>query len=376
VVLLESISQKGKRMEKQRVRVGVIGGGTWGNFHLLAARQLEAEGKADLVAIADEYEPTAEKQSQAFGIKKYTDYQEMLQQETLDAVTIATPDHLHRQVALCAMQHGYHVLIEKPLDLTTSGCQQMVDAAQSGGLLLMVDFHKRYDPYNQDVMHKVRQGALGEPYHAYAYMEDKLTVPMDMLRSWAGHSSPFWFIGVHKLDLVRWVTGKEPISVLAHGRKGKLSASGIDTYDSVSAWINFEDGFTCTIDVNWIIPNSFEALVNQGLRLVCSEGIIELDGQDRGLRIASNRDGTVTPNLGALVNQDTLLGYRAVSGYYVDPIKDFLLNVFYLKQGGSLEQLHGRYPSGYDGLKATQTAEAVQVSIAESRIVHLEEIHS
>lgn len=361
-------------MDINRVRVGVIGGGTWGNHHLLAARQLEAEGKAALVAIADEYEPTAEKQSQAFGIKKYTDYQKMIQDESLDLVTIATPDHLHRAVALYAMQHGKHVLIEKPLDLTTAGCREMVACAEDARVLLMVDFHKRYDANNQDVMLKVRRGQIGAPYHAYAYMEDKITVPLTMLRSWAGHSSPFWFIGVHKLDLVRWITGLNPVQVTAHGRKGKLQAEGIDTFDSVSAWITFEDGFTCTIDVNWIVPAGFEALVNQGLRLVGSDGMVEIDGQDRGLRYSTSKDGTTTPNLGAFVDQETLLGYRAVSGYYVDPIKDFLLNVYYLKQGGSLDQLSGRYPSGMDGLWATQTAEAVQMSILEGRPVALDEI--
>ncbi len=361
-------------MEEKRVRVGVIGGGTWGNYHLLAARQLEAEGKVSLVAIADEYEPTAEKQAQAFGIKKYTDYRQMIQDEDLDAVTIATPDHLHRAVAMYAMQQGKHVLIEKPLDLTTAGCREMVACAESQQLLLMVDFHKRYDTYNQDIMFKVRSGQIGTPYHAYAYMEDKITVPLKMLRNWAGHSSPFWFIGVHKLDLLRWVTGLNPVSVSAHGRKGKLLSEGIDTYDSVSAWITFEDGFTCTIDVNWIVPEGFEALVNQGLRLVGSEGIVEIDGQDRGLRYSTTAGGTVTPNLGALVSQASLLGYQAVSGYYVDPIKDFYLNIWFLKHGGTLEQLSGRYPSGVDGLWATHTAEAVQKSILEGRPVELSEI--
>ncbi len=361
-------------METKKVRVGVIGGGTWGNYHLLAARQMEAEGKAMLVAIADEYGETAEKQAKAFGIKKYTDYREMIQNEALDAVTIATPDHLHRTIVLYAMQNGMHVLVEKPLDLTTSGCREMVEATQAGKSLLMVDFHKRYDPYNMDVMQKVRSGQIGIPYHAYAYMEDKISVPLNMLRNWAGHSSPFWFIGVHKLDLVRWVTGLNPISVIATGRKGKLQAQGIDTFNSVSARIRFEGDFICTIDVNWIIPNQFEALVNQGLRIVGSDGIVELDGQDRGLRYCSTQAGTLTPNLGALVSQDHLLGYRSVSGYYVDPIKEFLTNVSFLKSGGELEQLDGRYPSGRDGLWATLTAEAVQMSINENRPVELAEI--
>ncbi len=361
-------------MKNHNVRVGVIGGGAWGNYHLLAAKQLEAEGKVELVAIADEYELTATKQASAFKIRKYTDFQKMIRDEDLDAVTVATPDHLHREVALYAMRQGKHVLIEKPLDLTTAGCREMVAAAEAGNLLLTVDFHKRYDVYNAEVMRKVRSGAIGNPYHAYTYMEDKITVPLNMLRNWAAHSSPFWFIGVHKLDLIRWVTGLNPVRVQAHGRKGKLQENDIDTFDSVSAWIEFESGFTCTIDVNWIIPERFEALVNQGLRIVGSNGIVELDGQDRGLRLCSSEQGMTTPNLGALVEQESLLGYRSVSGYYVDPIKDFFQNVNFLIGGGSLKQLEGRYPSGVDGQWATQTAEAVEKSIAEGRPVDLLEI--
>lgn len=361
-------------MREDRVRFGVIGGGTWGNYHLLAAKQLEAEGKVDLVAVADQYEPTAAKQSEAFRIKKYTDFRKMIEAENLDAVGIATPDHLHREVAIYAMEHGKHVLVEKPLDLTSAGCRQMVETARTQRVVLMVDFHKRYDPYNQDIMKKVRGGKIGEPQTVYAYMEDKITVPMQMLKNWAAESSPFWFIGVHKLDLICWITGREPASVYAQGFKGRLSQKGIDTFDTVSARVVMDNGLSCTIDVNWIIPESFEALVNQGLRIVGTEGMVEIDGQDRGLRYCANDGGMTTPNLGALNVQDSLLGYKMVSGYYVDPIKDFLHNVYFLKNGGEFDQLDGRYPSGTDGLRATRVAEAVQKSIAECRVVELREI--
>jgi predicted dehydrogenase len=361
-------------MDPRKVRFAVIGGGTWGNHHLLAARQLEAEGKIDLVAIADQHEPTAAKQAEAYNIQKYVDFKLMLEREELDAVGIATPDHLHREVALFAMEQGKHVLVEKPLDLTTSGCQQMVDAARNQQVMLMVDFHKRYDPYNIDVKQKVHSGRIGKPQISYAYMEDKITVPLQMLKNWAAESSPFWFIGVHKLDLICWITGGEPASVYAQGHKGKLVENGLDTYDSVSARIVMEDGLSCTIDVNWIIPESFEALVNQGLRIIGTEGMVEIDGQERGLRYCAREGGMVTPNLGSLNIQDSPLGHKLVSGYYVDPIKDFLLNVYYLKNGGRLTELDGRYPSGSDGLRATRVAEAVDRSIREKRVVEIQEI--
>jgi predicted dehydrogenase len=174
--------------------------------------------------------------------------------------------------------------------------------------------------------------------------------------------------------LICWITGSEPASVFAQGHKGKLLQQGIDAYDSVSARIVMQDGVSCTIDVNWIIPETFEALVNQGLRIIGTEGMVEIDGQERGLRYTAAEGGMATPNLGALNTQESLLGYKMVSGYYVDPIKDFMLNVLYLKNGGELSQLEGRYPSGTDGMRATQVAEAVHKSITENRVVEVNEI--
>ncbi|GMR09863.1 MAG: Gfo/Idh/MocA family oxidoreductase [Anaerolineae bacterium] len=361
-------------MTGSKIHVGVIGGGIWGTYHLRAAKQLEAEGRLELVAVASHTQATATRQAQSFGIKGYTDYRSMIEAENLDAITVATPDHLHREIVIHALQHSLHVLVEKPMDLTTAGCRAMMEVAEEKGLLLQVDLHKRYDPYNIDIRRQVQEGKIGEPYYAYAYMEDKITVPSEWLSRWAAESSPFWFLGVHKYDLVRWVSGREAHSVFAHGCKGKLSSMGIDTYDAVSASILMDGGLTCTIDVNWILPLQFEAVVNQGLRIVGSDGLIELDSQDRGLRYCTSADGAVTPNLGAIFSAQSVFGWQSVNGYFVDAIKDFLDNVRFLKSGGSLRELEGTYPSGWDGLKVTQVAEAVQASIEEGRRIEVGEI--
>ncbi len=356
------------------VRVAIIGGGMWARFHILATKELEGEDKAQLVSLAARTEKTVNKHTEAYGIDGYTDWKEMIEKVNPDAVCIVTPDHLHREMTLYALERGCHVMVEKPMDLSTSGCHEMVNLADQKDLLLAVDFHKRYDPYNIDVMRKVRDGKIGNPYYAYAYMEDRLIVPAEWLSSWAAESTPFWFIGVHKYDLVRWITGKEAVSVMAHGYKGKLTELGIDTYDAVSAAIEMEDGFTCTIHANWILPDQFEAFVNQGLRIVGSEGMVELDTQDRGLRYVMSSDGMVTSNLGTFFSEESVFGWEAVQGYFVDPIKDFLLNVFYLNSGGELKELEGRYPSGVDGMKVTQLAEAVEMSVEENRVVAVDEI--
>jgi len=260
------------------------------------------------------------------------------------------------------------------MDLSVAGCREMVHLAAEHGRLLQVDFHKRYDFNNIDARLRVQAGRLGELLYASAYMEDKIVVPLEWLASWAAHSSPFWFIGVHKYDLLRWITGREAVEVRAFARKGKLAGLGIDTLDSVSAHIVMEGGWPCTVDVSWVLPREFEAVVNQGFRLVGDRGILEIDAQDRGYRSCLEGEGGATPNLNAAFSIDSPPGYRAVHGYFLEPIKDFLRNVSYLASGGELQALEGRYPSGTDGLRATEVACAVQRSIREGRAVPVAEV--
>jgi predicted dehydrogenase len=261
--------------------------------------------------------------------------------------------------------------VEKPLDLTSAGCLDMIKLSEKKGLLLMVDFHKRYDPYMIDIHNRVKAGEAGDLYYGYFYMEDKITVPLENLRKWAEESSPFWFVGVHKVDLVRWITGQEIIRVAAKGYRGKLEKEGINALDAVSTRLIMDGGFSCTIDVNWIIPKRFESLVNQGIRLIGSKGLIEADTQDRGLRFCTADLGMQSVNKFAYHSQETMQGYQAVSGYYVDPIKDFIRKIHFVLNGGNIEQVKGTFPSGTDGMIATQVAEAVTQSIKSGEEVLL-----
>lgn len=357
--------------DNKKVRVGVVGGGVWGEHHLAASRQMEREGFAELVCVAAYSQKTASKKSQEYGIQGYTDYQEMLEKENLDLVTVATPDHLHREVTLYALEQNCHVLVEKPLDLSSSGCQDMIDLAHQNNRLLMVDFHKRYDPYMMEIRSRVLSGDIGTPYYGYFYMEDKITVPLENLSKWAEESSPFWFIGVHKVDLLRWIIGQEIVQVFAQGYKGKLEENGVNALDAVSANLLLEGGFSCTIDVSWVIPENFESLVNQGIRIVGSNGLIEVDTQDRGLKLCTVDDGLQSINKFAYHSQATPQGYQAVSGYYVDPIKDFIRKTHYVVNGGDEKQVIGSFPSGSDGMIVTRVAEAVDESLSTGKIIKL-----
>ena len=358
--------------QDKKIRVGVVGGGAWGIHHLTASRQMEMEGFAKLIGIAAHSKETADKHAEGFGIEGFTKYKKMIDTGDLDLVIVATPDHLHREITLYALENMCHVLVEKPLDLTSDGCLDMIQLAQKNDRLLMVDFHKRYDPYMIEVRSRVSEGDIGDPYYGYFYMEDKITVPLKNLSKWAEESSPFWFIGVHKVDLLRWITGREIKQVYAKGYKGKLEKLGVNAMDAVSAHMILEGGFSCTIDVSWVIPENFESLVNQGIRIVGSDGVIELDTQDRGLNLCTTENGLQSINKFAYHSQITPQGYHAVSGYYVDPIKDFIRKTHHIENGGDIDQIRGSFPSGKDGMIATQIAEAVDESLSTRKTIYLQ----
>ena len=141
--------------------MAVVGGGKFGLMHLRAYKQLEREGRAELVGLADLNKHLLAQRREEFGVRTYSDYRELIEKERPDGVSVVTPDHLHREIGLLALEAGCHVLIEKPLEVTVEGCQEMVGKAAEKARILMVDFHKRYDPYHEELRAQVQAGSHG-----------------------------------------------------------------------------------------------------------------------------------------------------------------------------------------------------------------------
>ncbi len=344
--------------------IAVIGAGRFGRMHLCVARQLERYGAGSLRCAVVGRPEHAEALQREYEIPVFTDYQKVLEYPGVHAVTVATPDHLHRDITLDALRRGLHVLVEKPLDTDPEGCEQICALADRTGLLVQVDFHKRYDPDHRKIADRVKQGDLGEVLYGYVHMEDRIEVPTEWFPQWAGQSSPAWFLGIHFYDLVRWMIGQEAVLVEAHGSKRVLQREyGLDTYDSVSATVRFHAGAVVVFQTSWILPNCFEAVVNQGLRLVGSRGLIECDSQDRGMRSCVTGEGMSTYNNNfrhEVVGRDGSVEYR---GYGVESIADFIHNVALVLDGLPPSELKGCLATAQDGLEATRIAHAVHESL-------------
>ena len=354
------------------IKIGVVGAGKFGQMHLDAFTQLGYLGVAELAGVAEANPKRAEQLKKELSCPIFSSVSEMIDKTDIDAVSIATPDHLHRQVAVTAAKAGKHVLVEKPLDITVEGCQEIVDAAKSTNVLLQVDFHKRYDPDHQAIERRVREGELGDLLYGSAYMEDRIEVPSKWFPNWAPNSSPAWFLGVHFYDLVRWIVKSEVKSVYATGIKNTLLKDyNVDTYDSVCAKVNFVNGVSFTFDTSWVLPMGFEAVVNQGVRFVGTKGVFECDSQDRGSRSCIKDEGMATYNNNFKREGVDKFGRKHMGGYGIDSIEDFAYNVAFLKSGGKISEIPGCWASGEDGLEVTKMAVAIHESVKTGQVINL-----
>jgi len=293
----------------------------------------------------------------------------MIEKENLDGVTIVTPDPFHHDIVMHCASTGTHMLCEKPLDVTVEGCLEMTEAADKAGVLLQVDFHKRYDEYHIAMKQKIDAGDLGKIQYGYSHMEDRIEVPKDWFPGW--RASRLRLVPRHHFyDLARFLLGANGVAVWATGAKGRLESFGVNTWDSISAKVLFDNGSTVAFDTSWILPYEFEAVVNQGIRLVGELGMMECDSQDRGTITccAGDKPGMQTHNKSFLRQKIDKQGREIFEGYGMESIADFAYNLNVLLDGGTIADL-GDYPSGQDGIEATKIAAGVHKSLETGGIV-------
>jgi len=197
-----------KRRRKRVVRIGVIGaGGIARAAHLPGYQACE---DTDVVAVADVNEECARRAAETFDIPQvFTDYRDLLALKEIDAVSVCTPNFLHKQPTVAALRAGKHVLCEKPIARTAAEGRAMVAAARKHRRQLMVALQWRFRPDAQTLKRHIDAGDLGEVYHAHARALRRRGIPGwgDFVDREKAGGGPLIDIGVHILDLTLWLMG-------------------------------------------------------------------------------------------------------------------------------------------------------------------------
>jgi len=286
-----------------RLRIGVVGVGLLGTRH---ARLWAQQPDVELVGVADARRERADDVAAAWGAPvAAASVDELLSRARPDAISVATPDFLHREPVVAALRAGVHVLCEKPLAMTTEDAAAMVEAARRAGRHLMVNHSMRWIPHYAALKRQAASGDLGEIVAAHSFKSDALYVATDML-AWAARTTPAYFLTAHDLDLVRWFVDDEVEEVYAQSASVVLRARGIDTPDVVQASVRFRRGCIAQFEASWILPNTFPALTDNYMHVLGSKKAVYLNRGPEALetydegRVAYPKLGTVYEHEGRI----------------------------------------------------------------------------
>ena len=356
------------------LRVGVVGIGWAGQQHLKAYRNIEG---VEIVALAGmEAELLSQLQSEYDIPHTFAKWEEMIELEGLDAISVAVPTFLHAPIAIAALGQGLHVLSEKPIARNGDEGQQMVDAARSAGRVLDVAFNHRRRGDIQTLKTIIDAGDLGRPYYAKASWLRREGIPM--LGSWFTNKDmagggPLADIGVHVLDYALHLLGEPKVlSVSAsiyselgpQGRGGNARYTAMNTNyafeveDFASAFIRLEGGGTLILEAGWATYRDTEDLMD--FTVYGTDGGAELRAVGASntpvadLRVFTDKDGT---NADYMPVAQPGLAHQAVADDFIKAIR-----------GG--ESVWGAH-DGSLALSRARTIDACYQSAAELREVRI-----
>lgn len=250
-------------------KIGIIGcGGIANGKHMPA---LKNQPNAEMVAFCDIVEERAKEAAEKFGVpgaKVYTDYKELLKDESIEVVHVCTPNDSHADISIAALEAGKHVMCEKPMAKTAADARRMRDAAKRTGRKLSIGYQNRFRSDSQYLKKICSEGELGEIYYAKAHAIRRRAVPtwgvfLDEEKQGGG---PLIDIGTHALDLTLWMMDNyEPKVVLGTAfhklsqRQNAANAWGpwdpakFTVEDSAFGMIVMKNGATIVLESSWAL---------------------------------------------------------------------------------------------------------------------------
>jgi UDP-N-acetylglucosamine 3-dehydrogenase len=311
-----------------KFNVGVIGVGYWGRKIVDEFSMLE---NVDLIGISDLDEKNRDMCRDRFGVEKtYADYLELLEQPNLSAVSICTPNSSHYQVCKDALERGKHVLVEKPITVTSEEGRKLVDLAQKNELTLAVGHIFRFNNALTEIRRLIQEKFFGRVF----LMEltwtnlEKAFPDRDVLMD----------LAPHMFDIQNYLLGEWPESITCAGGAYRRD-SGEETAYVIS---NFKNGPVALSNISWLVPRKTRQVM-----LVGETRSAQIDAVAQEVTIF---ESGYTYRLGVERN---------------NTIRDELIH-FVKSIGGPMTETRN---SGVIGVRTVELIEAARLSMAEGRTI-------
>ena len=334
----------------RKINLAVIGTGRMGSVHV--ANIVNKVPEANLVAVCDIRLDVAQAAADQWGIPRVVqDYHELLADESIEAVLIATTTSTHAEIIKDCAKAGKHIFCEKPIALDLARIDEALEAVKLAGVKLQVGFNRRFDKNFRKVKEIVMSGELGRPCLLKITNRDPELPSMELLRASGGL---FLDMTIHDFDMAQFQIG-EVSEVYATGSvliDNELE--GFGDIDTALITLKFKDGTLGSID------NSRQSVYgyDQRLEVFCLEGTAMAENEKENMVFKGNREGFRSSR----VPNSFIQRYAPC---YVEEVRQFMVSV------------RDDLPTpvtGEDGRKAVEIGYAAWKSFHENRPVKISEI--
>jgi len=331
------------------IKVGVVGAGYWGPKHVRNFSEMPG-ARVAMVADLSEARLTTIR-AQYPDVRTTTDFCELLQDPSIDAVVVVTPVSTHARLAGEALRAGKHVLVEKPLAASSAECEELIRLAAERGLVLMVGHTFLYNPAVLMLRDLVVTGELGEVYYAYAQRLNLGLFQRDI--------NVMWDLAPHDLSILMFVLGMDPCAIAARAR----SHVRVGIEDIAYMDVAFPNGAGAAVHVSWLDPNKVRRMTLVGSKKMVVfddvEALEKIRLYDKGIDIPPRVDGFGEVQLSYRYGN---ISIPPVAGH--EPLR--------LECEHFLECIRtGARPrtDGMQGLKVVQALEMAGVSLAQGGVM-------
>ncbi len=254
----------------KKIRVGVIGVGQMGRNH---ARIYSELPYAELVGVSDVKRSVAQSVAREYNTNAFTDYLKLLN-ENVDAVSIAVPTSLHKDVAVDVAEYGVDMLIEKPIADTTLNAREILKVAKKTGVKVMVGHIERFNPAVLKLREIVSSGMLGD----ILSMSGKRVGPYSPRIRDVGVIID---LAVHEIDTMSYLYDDKAVSVYAIGGRSGKCPHNFEDYASIL--LKFSKDRSGIVETNWLTSKKVRTLT-----VVGTNGVATLDYINKTIEVCKN----------------------------------------------------------------------------------------
>ena len=287
-----------------KLKVAVIGCGSIAKHrHLI---EYDLNPNVELVAVCDIVEERVNVTAAQYNVKAYTNYEDVLKLDEVDAVSVCLPNYLHAPVSIAALNAGKHVLCEKPMATSREEAKQMIEAAKANNKKLMVAHNQRFVPSHQKAKQLIESGKIGK-IHSF-----RTAFGHGGPEGWSADGKDSWFfrkeeafigamgdLGVHKADLLRYLLGEEFVEVASMIETSAKDFADVD--DNAVCILKSESGIIGTLAASW----AYTAGEDNSTIIYGEKAILRLEDDPNYSLIVQYTNGEVVKyQLGAIQSND------------------------------------------------------------------------